>query len=301
MKIRTIKYCIAQGFKGIIKNSLMSLASIGTIASCLFILGVTYCIVANVDGMLADMDDSLGVTAFINKDISQEEIDSLLARIKSREDVKEAKYVSPEEAWEKFKKEFSEEEELLEGLDQDNPLINSASYEIYLYEAEQQEGFVKYLELQPEIREINYAENAANVLIGFSLLIRYVGLALILILIFIAILLIVNTIKLAVYIRRYEINIMKYIGAKDTFIKLPFIIEGIIMGGIGAALPLAIVYYSYDYITSFIYNEFPFVIDLFRFIEISNIVSILFPLFFTIGIGLGVIGSTISIKKHLKV
>ena len=192
-------------------------------------------------------------------------------------------------------------EDTLAQLDQDNPLANSASLEIYLYEAADQNDFVAQLQTMPQIRSIRYAAETADVLANLSSMITWGGMALILLLVFIAILLISNTIKLSVFVRRTEIGIMKYIGAKDSFVKIPFIVEGMIIGVLGAVLPAILIYFSYGSIVNFVMQQFGTFTQLIHFISANTILIQLIPIFLAVGIVVGVLGSTLSLRKYLKV
>lgn len=301
MRIRTLKYSLLQGIKGLFKNRLMTAASIGIIAACLFILGLSYCVLINIDYAIGDFDDAFAIVAFVEGGTSEEDINKVEKQIKDNPDVKEVIYISPEQAWNDFKQQLNASEEVLSELEVDNPLTNSASFEIYLYDANKQEGFVKYLNTLPHIRQIDYSQQAVEVITNISILIQYVSLVLIIILLAIATLLIANTIKIGLYIRKNEINIMKYLGAKDTFIRLPFIIEGMLIGLIGSLIPYGIIYYSYDNLIEAINEEFSMLTQFISFVQLDQITSVLGPMFLAIGIGIGIIGSSISISKHLKV
>ncbi len=305
MKIRSIRVCLKQGLQGIWRNRLMVLASVCTVSACLFILGIVYCLVANVQQFTEDLDDSLGIIAFLSENVKEESVPELVAQISAIEGVKEVTYVSADEAWESFKESmgFSDQlgEDTIAKLDRDNPLSNSASLEIYLYEAADQDNFVAQLQTMPQIRSIRYAAEAADVLANLSSMITWGGMALILLLVFIAVLLISNTIKLSVFVRRTEIGIMKYIGAKDSFVKIPFIVEGMIIGVLGAILPAVLIYFSYGSIVDFVVQQFNTFTQLIHFIGANTILLQLIPIFLAVGIVVGVVGSTLSLRKYLKV
>ena len=283
----------------------MVLASVCTVSACLFILGIVYCLVANVQQFTEDLDDSLGIIAFLSENVKEESVPELVAQISAIEGVKEVTYVSADEAWESFKESmgFSDQlgEDTIAKLDRDNPLSNSASLEIYLYEAADQDNFVAQLQTMPQIRSIRYAAEAADVLANLSSMITWGGMALILLLVFIAVLLISNTIKLSVFVRRTEIGIMKYIGAKDSFVKIPFIVEGMIIGVLGAILPAVLIYFSYGSIVDFVVQQFNTFTQLIHFIGANTIILQLIPIFLAVGIVVGVVGSTLSLRKYLKV
>ncbi len=305
MKIRSIRVCLKQGLQGIWRNRLMVLASVCTVSACLFILGIVYCLVANVQQFTEDLDDSLGIIAFLSENVKEESVPELVAQISAIEGVKDVTYVSADEAWESFKESmgFSDQlgEDTIAKLDRDNPLSNSASLEIYLYEAADQDNFVAQLQTMPQIRSIRYAAEAADVLANLSSMITWGGMALILLLVFIAVLLISNTIKLSVFVRRTEIGIMKYIGAKDSFVKIPFIVEGMIIGVLGAILPAVLIYFSYGSIVDFVVQQFNTFTQLIHFIGANTILLQLIPIFLAVGIVVGVVGSTLSLRKYLKV
>ena len=172
MKIRSIRVCLKQGLQGIWRNRLMVLASVCTVSACLFILGIVYCLVANVQQFTEDLDDSLGIIAFLSENVKEESVPELVAQISAIEGVKDVTYVSADEAWESFKESmgFSDQlgEDTIAKLDRDNPLSNSASLEIYLYEAADQDNFVAQLQTMPQIRSIRYAAEAEDVLAKLS-------------------------------------------------------------------------------------------------------------------------------------
>ena len=305
MKIRSIRVCLKQGLQGIWRNRLMVLASVCTVSACLFILGIVYCLVANVQQFADDLDDSLGIIAFLSENVSEESVPALVEQIRGMEGVKDVTYVSADEAWQSFKESMGFDDQLGEDtiaqLDQDNPLANSVSLEIYLYEAADQNDFVAQLQTMPQIRSIRYAAETADVLANLSSMITWGGMALILLLVFIAILLISNTIKLSVFVRRTEIGIMKYIGAKDSFVKIPFVVEGMIIGVLGAVLPAILIYFSYGSIVNIVMQQFSTFTQLIHFISANTILIQLIPIFLAVGIVVGVLGSTLSLRKYLKV
>ncbi|NMA84828.1 MAG: ABC transporter permease [Epulopiscium sp.] len=302
MKIRTINYCIRQGIKSLFQNRLMTLASIGTISACLFILGISYCIAANVDYMMEDLEASIGMTVFLDEELTEVERNALQRKIADHIDIETVIYVSPEEAWARFKDELEDGgEELLIGLDEDNPLAGSASFEILLKNPDNQGEVIVFLEKLAGIRTINHAKDTADVLLTFNQMVRIISLILIAILALIGILLMTNTIKLTVYIRKNEINIMKYVGATDYFIRIPFLIEGILIGMLGAILPLGVIWFSYQWMIEKIYEEFSIIKNLLTFLGAKEIFIVLAPLSLLIGAGIGMIGSGISVRKHLNV
>ena len=305
MKIRTVGRCIGEGFKSVFRNGLMSIASIGTITACLIILGIVYCLVANVQSFAGGLDSKIGMVAFLKNGITQEEVDLLTSQLDQREDIASYHYVSADEAWETFKKEMLGGDEineaLMEELNEDNPLANSANIEIYPANTESQDNIVAFLNASPMVRTVRYSANASKTLASIGRLVTYTGVALIAFLIFIAVLLISNTIRLSVYTRRTEINIMKYIGATDSFVRLPFVVEGMLIGILGAILPSALIYFGYNSLIKLLMTHFSAISSLISIVSVYDIIKGLLPIFLVLSIVVGVFGSTISIRRHLRV
>lgn len=312
MKIRTVGKCVKEGFHSVFHNGLMSVASIGTITACLLILGIVYCLVVNVRYFADSLGSNLGIVAFLSEGVTDDQINELSATLDSRDDVSDYKYVSPEEAWETFKNEMlgsevtttdsnGSETELMQELDEDNPLKNSANFEIYPDSSEHQQQIVDYLKTVSYVRKISYSANASQALTSFGRMVTLVGGALIILLVFVALLLIANTVRMSVYIRRNEINIMKYIGATDAFVRLPFVVEGIVIGVLGAIIPILLVYFGYYKLTNLLAQHFSSISNMFMFIPLNQILRGLIPMFLVLSVVVGVVGSMISMHRHLKV
>jgi cell division transport system permease protein len=280
----------------------MSIASIGTISACLFIVGIFYIVAANLGYSLSQAESKLGVSVFLSEDITDEDREAIETMIRQREEVKSVTYISPEQAWEDFKKKFKDNKELIEGFNsENNPLENSDNFQVLIKEIDKQDTVVKYIQSLKGVRLVSQKKDLTEIIKGFNRFINYISVVLIIILIIISVFLISNTVRLAITLRKSEINIMKYLGAKDFFIKFPFIIEGIVIGAIGAVIPLTIIYFAYDYVTEKMVKEFLVIKQFLSFMNIGEIHKTLIPLSLVIGIGIGIVGSKITIRKHLKV
>jgi cell division transport system permease protein len=297
MKWNTVKYLFKEGILGLWKNRLMALASIGTIVLCLFILGMSYSVLGNIDHILSQIETEMGITAYIEEGIDEETIQRTRKEIQSNPYVLEVNYISKAEALLSFSREQENEELFLE-FQLDNPL--PASFEVKVNQVENQEEVVGVLKDYTYL-DVTYFERETDIFIGINRAISVISVIVIAALIVIALLLITNTIKLTVYVRRREINIMKYIGATDTFIQLPFMIEGIFIGMIGAVLPMAGIYYLYRYLLDLSATVLQGVLGGLNLVAIEIIMKDLIPIFGIIGVGIGVLGSCIAIRKHLKV
>ena len=219
--------------------------------------------------------------------------------IRTRPEVSSVNYVSASDAWEAFKVDYLGE--YADGYEGDNPLEGSENFEIYLKDVSKQGELVSYLETVDGIREINHSDVTANILTQFNKLLRYVSLGIIGILLAVSLFLISNTVAMGIAVRREEIGIMKLIGATDFVVRSPFLIEGILLGIIGAAIPLIAVYFIYNNIIVYATQQFVILNDILQFKTSREIFSVLIPVALVLGVGLGFFGSLITVRKHLRV
>ena len=297
MKIRSLAYHIKDGFKNIHRNKMFSLASIATITACIFLFGVFYSIVVYFQYMIKKAETEVCVTVFFDENLSETDIKKLGDEISKREEVSRVQYVSADDAWESFKGEyFAAYPELAEGFKDDNPLANSSSYEVYLKDASNQGTLVKYLENKDGIRQVT-----ASGLASAARLVSYVAVAVIVVLLAVSIFLITNTIVIGITVRKDEISIMKYIGATDAFVNAPFFVEGIVIGLIGAIIPVAILRYIYGGVVNFVLGKFSVLQNILAFMPASEVFEVLIPVAVILGIGIGLIGSFFAVRKHADV
>ena len=302
MRISTFFYTIRQVLKNIWKNKLFSLASIATMTACIFLFGIFYMIVTNFQSMVKEAESGVAVTVFFDEGTTQEQIDEIGQQIQARPEVAAVEYVSADDAWESFKKVYFEgNESVAESFAGDNPLVNESSYSIYMNDVSMQQSLVDYLQSLEGIRKVNQSAAVANTLTDFNKLIGYISAGIIIILLGVAVFLISNTITVGISVRREEIAIMKLIGATDYFVRAPFVVEGIVIGLIGAAIPLGILYTMYGRVIEYIGENFTFISNMMKFLPVSEVFHTLVPVALILGVGIGFIGSRITIRKHLKV
>lgn len=297
MRISTFFYTLKQGIKNIFRNGWYSLASVATISACLLLFGAFFAIVVNVVHIVKAAEEGVAVTVFFDEGLSDEKIAQIGDMITKRSEVREVNFVSADEAWETFKQDLGE---YAEGII-DNPLEDSANYEIYLNKIEDQNSLVTYLESIEGVREVNRSDLTANILTGMNSLLGYIAIAIIVILLAVSVFLISNTVMIGISLRKEEITIMKYIGATDFFVRAPFVVEGLIIGLIGSAIPLGLIYSLYNYIIDFINVNFSILTDLLKFVSIGDIFRYLIPVSLGIGAGIGFLGSFTTVRKHLRV
>lgn len=302
MRISSIGYTIKQGFANIWRNKIFSLASIATMSACIFLFGLFYSIVTNFQAMVKEAEAGVAITVLFDEGISQEQIDAIGDEIKKRAEVSRYEFISAEEAWEEFKVEyFGNNEEAAAGFADDNPLVNSASYAIYMNDISMQPVLVEYLKGLDGVRDVHHSTVAANTLSDFNNLIGYISVGIILILLLVAVFLISNTVTTGIAVRKDEIGIMKLIGATDYFVRAPFIVEGVLIGLIGSAIPLTLLYVLYSRIIKYIAEKFSFLSSLIHFLPVKQVFHTLVPVGLLLGVGIGFLGSRITIRKHLKV
>lgn len=282
-----------------------SLASMATMAACIFMFGIFFCLVQNINYIVEIAESGVAVTAFFDEGMSEAEIFEIGEKIEARSEVSEMIYVSAEEAWEEYKEiYFSENPQLAEGFADDNPLANSAHYEIYVSDVELQDELVIYLESmkgEEGIRKINQSEDIANILSDFNVLIGYASVAIIGLLLAVSVFLISNTITIGINSRREEIGIMKLIGATNTFARTPFLIEGIVIGLVGALIPLVALFFGYRELVSYVMGEFHLLTGVLQFLPAAELFRALIPVALILSVGIGFFGSFFTTRKHLRV
>ena len=302
MKFSTFLYSVKQGFKSIWRNKMFSLASIATMAACIFLFGLFYSLGTNFQTMVKSAEEGVAVTVFFDEGISNEKIQEIGDKIATRSEVSEYNYVSAEDAWESFKEDYFEgNEELAEAYADDNPLADSANYEIYLSDVAYQQELVTFLEGVDGVRQVNQSEIAANTLSDLNNLISIISISVVVILVAVATFLISNTVTTGISVRKEEIAIMKLIGAKDNFVRAPFIVEGITIGLIGSAIPLVLIWILYSRIITYVAEKFQFLSSMVSFVPVKEVFGTLLPVSLILGVGIGYVGSRFTLRKHLKV
>lgn len=300
MKPSSIRYYFREGIGSLIKNRLMTVASVATVAACIFIMACSYCMVDNLQYVLRQMEDTIGVAVFLKGNLPAERIETLKKDIEKIDHVSDVKYISPDAALDELKQEWELEEGILDGFSgENNPLSNS--FKISLDGIEYQADVLEALQQMKGIDTIRHAQTETEVLMKLNRIIQIGGIGIIFILGIVSVVIIMNTIKISVYTRRNEINIMKYVGATDWFIRWPFVIEGVLIGLIGAAIPMLVAWPLYGKSIGVIYDFLPMIKNLATFRLPGEIFAKLLPISLAFGVFLGVVGSVTSMRKHLKV
>ena len=301
MRPSTIWYTLRQGIKNIRRNLMFSIASVLTMTACIFLFGVFYSIVNNVNSIAHKVEEEVPITVFFEEGTTEEEIQAVGEQIKERPEVARIEFESADDAWESFKEQYFQGSDAAEGFKDDNPLVNSANYRVYLNTIEKQNALSSYIAGLEHVREVNQSEEAAQTLGSLNRLVSYASIAVIAILLIISVFLISNTVSVGISVRKEEIAIMKYIGATDAFVRAPFVLEGLVLGIIGAAIPLVSFYFAYNTTVQFVLDKFNVLTGVVEFIPVFRIYENLVPISLLLGMGIGLIGSFWTTRKHLKV
>ena len=284
---------------------MFSAASIATMTACIFLFGLFFSLLINFRYIVKNAEEGVAVTVLFDDGVDQATINSIGEQIKADKGVTKDEYVSAEEAWDEWSKQYfgdtELESEMAEGFKNDNPLANSSSYSVYVDKIEHQDALVKYIEGLDGVREVNQLKGATQTLSSFNTLLTYISVAIILILLCVAVFLISNTVAIGISIRKEEIGIMKLIGATNFFVRAPFLIEGMIIGLIGAIIPLVLLFVMYKKVIEYVLTKFSMLSSVVQFMSVTQVFEVLTPVALILGMGIGLFGSVITIRKHLRV
>ena len=295
MKLSTSEYFIKEVYTSFKRNIWMTLASIFTVVLSLFILGFFSIVILNLNKMADTLESQVQISVYLKDDLSQEEIDETKETLSKIEGLQDIKFTTREEAMENFKERLGDNQIFIDALDDTNPLPDSFS--LTVSSPQQVITIADTAAALDSVESASYSQDIINHLFNLTHLIRLIGVALIILLTGAAIFIISNTIRLTVFARRKEIAIMKYVGATDWFIRWPFLLEGICLGFIGGGLATIFLYIVYNQVTQEIYEAMAF----FPLIPQHPFIDYISLAILVAGIIIGALGSTISLKRFLKV
>ncbi len=298
MRIRPF-YHLKQAFVNLWRNKTNSLGSIFIMSFTFAILGIVFTIVVNVNNVvLESQKDFQEITVYLEDDLENSYMQKTYEEIKSIVGVTSVEYISKDKAFEDWKEDWKENAYLLEDITE-SPLPNS--FVITLKDLSYTKSVVEIISSFKGIYKVKYYKDVIDKLILISKVIAQIGFAIIIVLLILCFFVIANTVVIAVNSRRIEINIMKYVGAKNAFIRIPFIIEGILIGIISAAISTAIVYFTYDYVVLKLSEQFLGYISFLQAIPAKDIIADFAYIVAILGAGVGMLGAVASTRKHLNV
>jgi cell division transport system permease protein len=295
MKIRTLEYFVKETVASIRHNGLMSLASISTVALSLLILGMFLIMVLNLNHMALALESQVGISVYLQDNLSEKDITAIGQQIAKIPGVKKVEFVSKDIALKRFKERLGEQQGILSALGESNPLPNG--YDIKVDQAEQVKGISEIVANIKGIENVRYGKEMVENLFSITRMIRTIGIVLIVFLALAATFIISNTIRLTVFARRREIGIMKYVGATDWFIRWPFLLEGIMLGFIGAFIAVLLLMKTYSMFTGHVSVSIAFL----PILPSYPILIYLAVFLLGVGMGIGALGSTISLRRFLHV
>lgn len=299
MKLRSAKYVIKEGIINVHRNKLMSLASICIVTASIIIFGIFLILSSNINLNIEVLKQQPEMEAFCSPELDDAQINDIEADLKKNEKIAEIKRISKEEAFERAKEILGSKESLMEGEDES---FLPVSFVIKLKNSEESPEMIQAIKNIKGIESVRYSQDAIDFISKSAYWVKVISIVLLLVFLLISYFLISNAIKLTVFARRKEINIMKYIGATDGFIRVPFIIEGIVIGFVGAVLALVLVLYGYTALEGKITSEMSSVgIDFIQLQKTSDIGLNIIGMNLLLGTILGAVGSAASLRKYLHV
>ncbi len=298
MKLRTGKFFVRESFRSIKRNRTMSIAAISSVIASLLVIGIFFMIVLNIDYAATKLESQIEMMVYLNDGLSESIIGTMNTEIKSINGVESVEFISKDVALKNLEKNWGENSYLLEGLDGDNPLPDA--FLITLADPAQASSVAMSVSSISNIEKVVYGKEELEKLLKTTYVLRMSSFVIISILLFISVFIIANTIKLTLYARKREIGIMKYVGATDWFVRMPFIIEGIIVGIIGALSASIILGAGYYYCADLVKNQMIGFMSI-ALMPFNKIVMSMTVLLIIVGVLIGATGSFISVRKFIKV
>ena len=297
MKFRNLKYFLSESFRSMFRNRLMTFASIITVSACTIVLAVSYFLLVNLEQVIESVERSFSIEVFIYDDVDEMHIEALGNRILAIYPVEDIMYTSFEDAFE-IAQEIFGDTFFIEGI----PVGNfPRSFTVEVLDLELHEYVAGVISMMPEIEGVRHDMEGVEFVLGIANGIQIISVVIVLFLGLISTIIIINTIKITVSSRKNEISIMKYVGATNSFIRWPFLMEGILIGFLGSLLALFVSYFIYTASITTLISNFYQITAIFEFRNVFDVFIVLSPLALALGILIGIIGSASSVRKYLKV
>lgn len=291
-----ISYLINEGFRNVFKNKKATVAALCIMCATMIIFGIFFVITENINNMISELEKSQGIEVFILKDSTAAEIKEIETKLNQLEGVNTVQFVDETKALERMS-DYIGDPTLLTGLDAILPVSYVVTFTDLSYSSKVQEEINTW----DHIDEVKNKDTTTNTLMDLGKSIRLISIVILVFLVVISLFIISNTIKLTVHARRKEISIMKYVGATNRFIRIPFIIEGIIIGIVSALISLLVVGGGYNILSEKMMSSS--LVEKIHFVAVNfnEMISLIIVVYLILGIGIGIVGSSISMKKYLDV
>lgn len=302
MRTSSFGYLVKEGARSLWVNRLMSTAAVGVLAACLILVGAAGLFAANVSSIVSYFEDENEIVVFLEDGIDQKGVDDSSLKIRMMDNVSEAEFVSNEQALQEQMEKYGEYAWLLEEYQGEENMLPHA-FRVKVKDLTKLEETAEALLDMSEVQEVRVPTEVAHTLLGIRRIVSWCGFIIVLILLTVSLIIIANTIKITVFNRRKEISIMKYVGATDSFIKLPFVVEGLLLGLLSALLAYMVVWGGYVYIMEWAGTvDSAWLQELYQyFIPFERVFKEVLVSFCAIGVGVGSFGSMVFVGKYLKV
>ncbi|MGN1301826.1 MAG: permease-like cell division protein FtsX [Clostridia bacterium] len=298
MKYNVISYFLSEGFRNVFKNKKSTFSCLGVMCATMFIFGLFFAISQNINNMVAEVEDAQAIRVFALNEATQEEIDTLGKKISEIEGVNTITPKTSQDAYNEMREGLGDKQEVMDSMD---PTKFSASFIVTLTDLDLNESVQESILKLDNVKRITSSNQTISTLSKVGKWIKILTGALLGILIVISIFIISNTIKLTVHARRKEISIMKYVGATNSFIRTPFIIEGVIIGLVSSILSLGIIGVLYNAVVSKLMASDTIQTIGVSILSFNNLFTEIVVVYLILGIGIGILGSSISMRKYLEV
>ena len=300
MKYSILGYFIGEGFANVFKNKKSTGASLMIMCATMIIFGVFLILGENINHFVSEVEQAQGIQVFATDEATDEQVTELGEKIKAINGVNKIEYVSKEDALNQMKEKFADNQDLLEGYEGENNIF-TASYVVTLTDLNLSTQVQDEISKLDYVKKITSSDETVSTLISLANGIKIVTGVILVLLIVISIFIIANTIKLTVHARRKEISIMKYVGATNGFIRWPFIVEGMIIGIISSLISIILVGLAYNFIAEQMVNSQFMKMMGVSLVSFADMFSSIIFVYMLLGIGIGALGSIISMRKYLKV
>lgn len=299
MKHSVFGYLLGEGFRNVTHNKKSTGASLAIMCATMLIFGLFFLIIENINYIIKTIETEQGMQVFIEKEATDSQIAQIEDQIKVIEGVNKITYVSKEDALNQVKERLKDKQGLIAGWDEENPF--RASYFVTLTDLNLSDQVQEEINKIDNVAEISSKDTTIKGLISVANIVRIISMTILILLVVISTFIIANTIKLTVHARRKEISIMKYVGATDSFIRWPFIVEGIIIGILAAILSLIVIGLIYNFASDAISSSIVINKMGMALLGFEDMITLLVIVYLALGIGIGSLGSAISMRKYLDV
>ena len=296
MKYNILGYLIGEGFRNVFKNKKSTFACLAIMCATMLIFGIFFVIGKNINNAINQIESSQAIEVFIDNDATDEEIEKLGQEILEIDGVNTIQFKTKEQALNQMKEILKSDQDILNGMD-----IFPASYIVKLTDLTLSSQVQEEINKLDNVKNINSSDATSAKLVSIGNTINIITAIILVLLILISIFIIGNTIKLTVHARRKEISIMKYIGATNSFIRAPFVVEGIIIGTVASLISVLLIGLAYNMVSNRIIGSSLNNIIGFNLLSFNELFNLIIIVYIALGIGIGILGSAMSMRKYLKV